>query len=180
MREGDTIMVADGLIALKVLSTGDKEIKCLVVNGGYLSSQKGVNVPGATDNLPAVTAKDIEDIRFGVKQKLDFIAASFVRKSADVLSIREIIEKAGGNLDIIAKIESRKAVDNLDDIIKVSDGIMVARGDLGVEIPVEEVPLVQKVIIEKCNLVGKPVVTATQMLDSMINNPGPPGLKRVM
>ncbi len=173
VREGDTIMVADGLIALKVLSTGDKEIKCLVVNGGYLSSQKGVNVPGATDNLPAVTAKDIEDIRFGVKQKLDFIAASFVRKSADVLSIREIIEKAGGNLDIIAKIESRKAVDNLDDIIKVSDGIMVARGDLGVEIPVEEVPLVQKVIIEKCNLVGKPVVTATQMLDSMINNPRP-------
>jgi pyruvate kinase len=173
VREGDNIMVADGLIALKVLSTSDKEIKCLVVNGGYLSSQKGVNVPGAADNLPAVTAKDIQDIRFGVEQKLDYIAASFVRKSADVLSIREIIEKAGGNLDIIAKIESRKAVDNLDDIIKVSDGIMVARGDLGVEIPVEEVPLVQKVIIEKCNLVGKPVVTATQMLDSMINNPRP-------
>ena len=173
VREGDTIMVADGLIALKVLSTGKREIKCLVVNGGELSSQKGVNVPGVAELLPAVTDQDIQDIRFGVEQKLDYIAASFVRKSADVLSIREIIEKAGGSLDIIAKIESRKAVDNLDDIIKVSDGIMVARGDLGVEIPVEEVPLVQKVIIEKCNAVGKPVVTATQMLESMINNPRP-------
>jgi len=173
VREGDTILVADGLIALKVLSTGITEIKCLVVNGGELSSQKGVNVPGATESLPAVTEKDIQDIRFGVGHKLDYIAASFVRKSTDVLSIREIIEKAGGDLDIIAKIESRRAVDNLDDIIKVSDGIMVARGDLGVEIPVEEVPLVQKAIIEKCNLVGKPVVTATQMLESMIHNPRP-------
>lgn len=173
VREGDTILIADGLIALKVLSTGITEVKCLVVNGGELSSQKGVNVPGATENLPAVTEKDIQDIRFGVEHKLDYIAASFIRKSTDVLSIREIIEKAGGNLDIIAKIESRKAVENLDDIIKVSDGIMVARGDLGVEIPVEEVPLVQKAIIEKCNLLGKPVVTATQMLESMIHNPRP-------
>ncbi|NLI14196.1 MAG: pyruvate kinase [Peptococcaceae bacterium] len=173
VKEGDTIMVADGLIALRVLSTADKDINCLVINGGELTSQKGVNVPGGAYNLPAVTDKDIQDIRFGVEQKLDYIAASFIRKSADVLSIREIIEKAGGSLDIIAKIESRKAVDNLDEIIKVSDGIMVARGDLGVEIPVEEVPLVQKVIIEKCNLLGKPVVTATQMLESMINNPRP-------
>ncbi len=173
VKEGDTIMVADGLIALRVLSTGNRDINCLVVNGGELTSQKGVNVPGGAYNLPAVTDKDIQDIRFGVEQKLDYIAASFIRKSADVLSIREVIEKAGGSLDIIAKIESRKAVDNLDDIIKVSDGIMVARGDLGVEIPVEEVPLVQKVIIGKCNLLGKPVVTATQMLESMINNPRP-------
>jgi pyruvate kinase len=173
IRKGDTILVADGLIAMRVLSATDTEILCTVMNGGELTSQKGVNVPGVEVNLPSITEKDMQDIVFGVAQKLDYIAASFVRKAADVLSIRKIIEDAGGDLDIISKIESRRAVNNLDDIIKVSDGIMVARGDLGVEIPVEEVPLLQKTIIEKCNLVGKPVVTATQMLESMIHNPRP-------
>ena len=173
VRKGDTILVADGLIAMRVLSATDTEILCTVMNGGELSSQKGVNVPGVEVSLPSITEKDIQDIVFGVAQKLDYIAASFVRKAADVLSIRQIIEEADGDLDIISKIESRRAVNNLDDIIKVSDGIMVARGDLGVEIPVEEVPLLQKTIIEKCNLAGKPVVTATQMLESMIHNPRP-------
>ncbi|NPV72598.1 MAG: pyruvate kinase [Pelotomaculum sp.] len=173
VRPGDTVLVADGLIALKVLSTNETEIRCRVENGGELTSQKGVNVPGVPVNLPAVTDKDVEDIRFGIEQRVDFIAASFIRKKADVLAIRQLLEEAGADIDIISKIESREAVDNLDDIIKVSDGIMVARGDLGVEIPAEEVPLVQKIIIEKCNRAGKPVVTATQMLESMIHNPRP-------
>jgi pyruvate kinase len=173
VKEGDPILIADGLIELKVLTTTSTEVLCRVVNGGKLTSQKGINLPGVEVNLPAVTEKDVQDIIFGVEQGFDFIAASFVRKASDVLAIRQVLEKAGGNMDIISKIESRQAVNNLDEIIKVSDGIMVARGDLGVEIPVEEVPLVQKSIIERCNLLGKPVVTATQMLDSMINNPRP-------
>lgn len=173
VKEGDAILIADGLIELKVLSTTSTEILCRVVNGGKLTSQKGINLPGVVVNLPAVTEKDVQDITFGVEQGFDFIAASFIRKASDVLAIRQVLEEAGANLDIISKIESRQAVNNLDDIIQVSDGIMVARGDLGVEIPVEEVPLVQKDIIERCNLLGKPVVTATQMLDSMIHNPRP-------
>ncbi len=173
VREGDTILAADGLIALKVLSTSKTEILCLVINSGKLTSQKGVNVPGVEINLPSITEKDIKDIEFGIEKQVDFIAASFIRKPADVLAIRQLIEEAGSEIDIISKIESRMAVKNLDDIIRVSDGVMVARGDLGVEIHVEEVPLVQKKIIEKCNLAGKPVVTATQMLESMINNPRP-------
>lgn len=173
VHKGDTILVADGLIALQVLSSADTEIECLVMNGGELTSRKGVNVPNVAIGLPSITDKDIQDIVFGVEHKLDFIAASFIRRAADVLAIRRIVEEAGGDLDIISKIESRKAVNNLDEIIKVSDGIMVARGDLGVEIPVEEVPLLQKMIIEKCNIAGKPVVTATQMLESMIHNPRP-------
>lgn len=173
VREGDTILLADGLIALTVLSVSGTEIKCRVENGGELTSRKGVNVPGVVVNLPAITEKDIQDIKFGIEQRLDFIAASFVRKAADVLAIRQILEEAGADIDIIAKIENREAVNNLDEIIKVTDGVMVARGDLGVEIPAEEVPLVQKAIIERCNRAGKPVVTATQMLESMIQNPRP-------
>lgn len=173
VKEGDPILVADGLIELKVLSTTPTEVLCRVINGGKLTSQKGINLPGVEVNLPAVTEKDIADITFGIKQGFDFIAASFVRRASDVLAIRQVLEEAGADIDIISKIESRQAVNNLDEIIRVSNGIMVARGDLGVEIPVEEVPLVQKGIIEKCNLLGKPVVTATQMLDSMINNPRP-------
>lgn len=173
VREGDVILLADGLIALKVLSTAGTEIRCRVLNSGELTSRKGVNVPGVAVNLPAVTDKDIQDIKFGIEQQVDFIAASFIRKAADVLAIRQVLEEAGADISIISKIESREAVDNLDEIIKVSDGIMVARGDLGVEIPAEEVPLVQKKIIEKCNRAGKPVVTATQMLESMIHNPRP-------
>lgn len=173
VKEGDAILIADGLIKLEVLSTTATEVMCRVVNGGKLSSQKGINLPGIEVNLPAVTQKDIQDITFGVEQGFDFIAASFIRRASDVLAIRQVLEELGSNINIIAKIESRQAVNNLDEIINVSDGIMVARGDLGVEIPVEEVPLVQKDIIKRCNLLGKPVVTATQMLDSMINNPRP-------
>jgi pyruvate kinase len=173
VHEGDTVLVADGLIGLKVLSTTGTEIRCQVVNGGELASQKNVHVPGVAINLPSITEKDIQDIKFGIEQRVDFIAASFVRKAADVLAIRQILEEAGADIDIVSKIESREAVNNLDEIIKVSDGVMVARGDLGVEIPAEEVPLVQKAIIERCNRAGKPVVTATQMLESMIQNPRP-------
>lgn len=173
VKEGDAVLIADGLIELKVLSTTSTEIVCRVVNGGALTSQKGINLPGVEVNLPAITEKDVKDINFGIEQGFDFIAASFIRRASDVLAIRQILEEKGANIDIISKIESRQAVQNLDDIIKVSNGIMVARGDLGVEIPVEEVPLVQKDIIERCNLLGKPVVTATQMLDSMIHNPRP-------
>ncbi|HOV78962.1 MAG TPA: pyruvate kinase [Bacillota bacterium] len=173
VHKGDTILIADGLIKLEVLAAAGTEISCRVVNSGELTSQKGVNVPGAAVKLPSITEKDIGDIRFGIEKEVDFIAVSFVRKPADVLAVRRIVEEAGADIDIIAKIESREAVQNLDDIIKVSDGVMVARGDLGVEIPVEEVPLVQKEIIGKCNRAGKPVVTATQMLESMIHNPRP-------
>jgi pyruvate kinase len=173
VKEGDAILIADGLIKLEVLSTTATEVMCRVVNGGKLTSQKGINLPGIKVNLPAVTQKDIQDITFGVEQGFDFIAASFIRRASDVLAIRQVLEELGSNINIISKIESRQAVNNLDEIISVSDGIMVARGDLGVEIPVEEVPLVQKDIIKRCNLLGKPVVTATQMLDSMINNPRP-------
>lgn len=171
--EGDRILIADGLIELRVLGTARKKVECEVLNGGEISSQKGVNLPGITVGLPAVTDRDIDDILFGIRQGLDFIAASFIRKANDILAIRQIVEESDADLDIIAKIESREGVKNLDEIIKVADGIMVARGDLGVEIPVEEVPLIQKTIIEKCNRAGKPVITATQMLESMIHNPRP-------
>ncbi len=169
----DSILLSDGLISLKVLEVEKTEIHCEINNGGELRSRKGVNVPGVSVNLPAVTDQDIKDIRFGIANDLDFIAASFVRKPDDILTIRKILEDEDADLDIIAKIENQAAVNNLDDIIKVADGIMVARGDLGVEIPAEEVPLIQKIIIDKCNRAGKPVITATQMLESMIDNPRP-------
>ncbi|MBM7865962.1 pyruvate kinase [Heliobacterium gestii] len=170
---GVRILVDDGLVELLVEAVEGNDVICRVLNGGKVSNKKGVNVPGISINLPSVTEKDIADIRFGIEQKVDFIAASFVRKAADVLAIRKILEEAGANIEIISKIESSEAVDNLDEIIQASDGIMVARGDLGVEIPAEEVPILQKSIISECNRLGKPVITATQMLDSMINNPRP-------
>ncbi|WP_027363957.1 pyruvate kinase [Desulfotruncus alcoholivorax] len=173
VKKGDRILVDDGLIELIVEAVESTEVLCRVVNGGKLSDHKGVNLPGIQVNLPAVTEKDIDDIKFGITQQVDFIAASFVRKASDVLAIRRILEAEGAKIDIIAKIESRESINNLNEIIKVADGIMVARGDLGVEIPAEEVPIIQKQIIARCNLVGKPVIIATQMLDSMINNPRP-------
>ncbi|MGI6712486.1 MAG: pyruvate kinase [Bacillota bacterium] len=171
---GNEILIDDGLIGLKVIEIKDnRDIICIAKNSGEIFPHKGVNVPGVEINLPAVTEKDRADICFGIEQNVDFIAASFVRKAADILEIRKILEDKGANIDIIAKIESRSAVNNIDDILKVADGVMVARGDLGVEIPAEEVPLVQKMIIDKCNKAGKPVITATQMLDSMMRNPRP-------
>ncbi|WP_195571868.1 pyruvate kinase [Paenibacillus sp. 1001270B_150601_E10] len=170
---GSTILIDDGLIGLTVVEIQGTEIKCKIVNGGTIKSKKGVNVPGVSISLPGITEKDANDIRFGIEQGVDFIAASFVRKASDVLEIRKLLEEHNAKIQIISKIENQEGVDNLDSILEVSDGLMVARGDLGVEIPAEEVPLAQKLMIEKCNLVGKPVITATQMLDSMQRNPRP-------
>jgi pyruvate kinase len=170
---GNMIMIADGMLQLKVLATTDTEIECEVIIGGELGNQKNVNVPGVKLDLPALTEKDIKDIHFGIDHDLDFIAASFVRRASDVLAIRRILESRNADIHIISKIENEEGVNNLDEIIKVSDGIMVARGDMGVVMPAQEVPLIQKEIICKCNRLGKPVVTATQMLDSMIRNPRP-------
>ena len=174
VKAGSRILLDDGLIELNVVEVRGTEIECRIVNGGMLKSKKGVNVPGVRTSLPGITEKDKKDIIFGIEQGIDFIAASFVRKAGDVLEIRELLERHNAShIQIIAKIENQEGVDNLDEILEVADGLMVARGDLGVEIPAEEVPLVQKRMIKKCNLVGKPVITATQMLDSMQNNPRP-------
>ncbi|MDI3257626.1 MAG: pyruvate kinase [Kyrpidia sp.] len=170
---GSVIRIDDGLIGLEVTAVRGKDIVCRVTNGGILRDRKGINAPGVKLRLPGVTEKDIGDIRFGIAQEIDMIAASFVRKAADVLEIRRLLEEAGATLDIIAKIETQEALDALEEIVEVADGLMVARGDLGVEIPAEEVPLWQKRMIELCNRVGKPVITATQMLDSMQRNPRP-------
>ncbi|SPF48812.1 pyruvate kinase [Candidatus Desulfosporosinus infrequens] len=170
---GTHILIDDGQIDLEVTAVDNKIIRTIIRNGGVLKSQKGVNVPGALIDLPAVTEKDIDDIRFGISQGIDFIAASFTRKALDVLAVRKVVEDMGADVHIIAKIESQEGLNNLDAILEVADGIMVARGDLGVEIPVEEVPISQKDMIRKCNLLGKPVIVATQMLDSMIRQPRP-------
>jgi len=170
---GSTILIDDGLIGLAVESIQGNDIVCRIKNGGTLKSKKGVNVPGVKIKLPGITEKDAQDIEFGIAQDVDFIAASFVRKASDILEIREILERHRAKIDIIAKIENQEGVDNVDEILAIADGLMVARGDLGVEIPVEEVPLVQKLLIKKCNDLGKPVITATQMLDSMQRNPRP-------
>lgn len=170
---GQIILLDDGRIELEVLATSATEVRCLVRHGDVISSHKGVNVPGVEISLPALTEQDIQDIEFGLEQGVDFIALSFVRTAADVLAARRELEKRGARVALIAKIENRAGVNNLEEILQAADGIMVARGDLGVEIPVEEVPLVQKKIIEACNRAGKPVITATQMLESMIHNPRP-------
>ena len=174
--QNSIILLDDGLIELRVLAKDMEKglIHTIVENAGVLKNKKGVNVPGVSVQLPGITEKDAQDILFGIKQGVDFIAASFVRRASDVLEIRELLEQNGGShIQIIPKIENQEGVDNIDEIITVSDGLMVARGDLGVEIPAEEVPLVQKKLILKCNQVGKPVITATQMLDSMQRNPRP-------
>ncbi len=170
---GNTILIDDGLIELKVVEVKGTDIICTVVNGGELGAKKGVNVPNVKIKLPALTDKDKEDIRFGIKEGFDFIAASFVRTADAVREIRAILDEHGSTMKIISKIESAEGLENLDEIIEVSDGIMVARGDLGVEIPAHKVPYIQKQIIHKCNEAGKLVITATQMLDSMIRNPRP-------
>ena len=171
---GSNILINDGLIALEVKWVEGNKIHCIVKNSGTIGNHKNMNVPGASINLPAITQKDIDDLQFGAEVGVDIVAASFIRKASDVLEIRKVLEKFDGrDILIFSKIENQEGVNNIDDIIKFSDGVMVARGDLGVEIPIEQVPLVQKKIIEKCNKAGKPVITATQMLDSMIRNPRP-------
>ncbi|MBG9982318.1 pyruvate kinase [Aerococcaceae bacterium DSM 111020] len=173
---GGHILLDDGLIDLLItdIDYENREIITEVQNSGIIKSRKGVNVPNVSLNLPAITEKDEADIRFGVRQGIDFIAASFVRRASDVLAIREVLEEEGDtSVKIISKIENQEGVDNIEDILEVSDGIMVARGDLGVEIPTADVPIYQKEIIRKCNEAGKPVITATQMLDSMQSNPRP-------
>ena len=172
--KGSRILINDGLVELEVTEIKNRDIYCTVLNGGAIGNNKGINVPGAEIHLPSITQQDVEDIKFGIENEFDLIAASFVRKASDVVEIKKVLEKFGGSdIKVIAKIENRQGIDNIDEIMKVADGIMVARGDLGVEIPVEEVPVVQKMLIEKCYRSGKPVITATQMLDSMIRNPRP-------
>lgn len=175
VKAGNMILIDDGLVELEVLEIIDgTDIKCVALNNGELKNHKGVNVPNVKIQLPAIIQKDRDDIIFGIKNGIDFIAASFIRKAEDVMEIRRILESNGGqNIDIISKIENQEGVDNIDEILMASDGIMVARGDLGVEIQAEVMPLVQKEMIKKCNMAGKPVITATQMLDSMMRNPRP-------
>ncbi|HEO8420010.1 MULTISPECIES: pyruvate kinase [Niallia] len=173
---GSKILLDDGLIGLEVTKVDKSagEIHTKILNSGTLKNKKGVNVPGVAVKLPGMTEKDANDIRFGIEQGIDFIAASFVRRASDVLEIKQLLEdNNASHIHIIPKIENQEGVDNIDEILEVSDGLMVARGDLGVEIPAEEVPLVQKLLIKKCNTLGKPVITATQMLDSMQRNPRP-------
>ena len=176
VHEGGHVLFDDGLIDMQIEKKDDanKELVCKVLNEGTLGSRKGVNAPGVSINLPGITEKDSDDIRFGLDQDINYIAASFVRKPQDILDIRELLEeKHMEHVQIFPKIESQEGINNFDEILKVSDGLMIARGDMGVEIPAENVPLVQKSLIKKCNLAGKPVITATQMLDSMQENPRP-------
>ncbi len=171
---GMEILIDDGLVALKVEEIQGQDIRCVVENGGSLSANKSINIPGVHIHLPALTEKDISDLEFAVKNDFDYIAASFVRRAADVQAVREVLDSFGGqDVKIISKIENQEGVDNIDEILEASDGIMVARGDLGVEIPAARVPILQKQIIRKGLKVGKPIITATQMLDSMIRNPRP-------
>ncbi|PNZ71035.1 pyruvate kinase [Staphylococcus croceilyticus] len=171
---GSYILLDDGLIELQVkdIDKAKGEVKCDILNTGELKNKKGVNLPGVKVNLPGITDKDAADILFGIKEDVDYIAASFVRRPSDVLDIREILERENNhNITIFPKIENQEGIDNIEEILEVSDGLMVARGDMGVEIPPESVPIVQKDLIRKCNKLGKPVITATQMLDSMQRNP---------
>jgi len=170
---GNHIFIADGVIDLEVIKVEGTEVYCRVQNGGLFGSRKNVNIPGVKVSLPAITEKDRQDILFAIRYEMDFIAASFIRTPQEVEEIREIIKEHNSPIHIISKIENQQGLDNIDDIIRVSNGIMIARGDLGVQLSVEQIPLAQKRIIEKCILQNKPVITATQMLDSMIHNPNP-------
>ena len=174
LKAGNTILLDDGLIGLTVDKIEGDEIFCTINNTGELGGTKGVNLPGVSVGLPALAEKVIADLKFGCEQGVDYIAASFIRKASDVAEVRKVLDENGGhNIKIMSKIENQEGIDNFDEILELSDAIMVARGDLGVEVPAEEVPFMQKMMIRKCNAAGKPVVTATQMLDSMIRNPRP-------
>ncbi len=173
LKVGDRIYVADGMIRLKVIDTDEEGVLCSVIVGGMLSSRKGVNFPNIKLDIPALTEKDKKDILFGIEAGIDIVALSFVKSADDVVETKDFIKKNGGDPPVFAKIEKHEAVDNIDSIIKEADGIMVARGDLGVEIDMEKVPVIQKMIIKKCNDAGKPVITATQMLTSMLTSPRP-------
>lgn len=174
LKKGDQILIDDGLVGLRVESIEDRDIHCVCTNSGPVSDYKSINLPEINTNLPALTEKDVEDLKYAATNDFDFIAASFIRKAADVIAIKRILKEYGAaHYEIISKIENREGVRNFNEILAVSDGIMIARGDLGVEIPVEEVPAVQKMMVHATYKAGKPCVTATQMLDSMIRNPRP-------
>ncbi len=174
VKVGTTILVDDGLIEMEVVEKSRTDIRCLVKNGGMVSDNKGVNVPEVELSIPFISKKDRSDILFGVREGFDFIAASFTRTAKDIKEVRQLLEEAGNNsIHIIAKIENMQGVEHIDEILEAADGIMVARGDLGVEVPFEEVPILQKQLIRKCYNRGKVVITATQMLDSMMKNPRP-------
>ncbi|OFL88976.1 MULTISPECIES: pyruvate kinase PykF [Fusobacterium] len=174
VKVGEKLLIDDGLLQFSIKEITGNKIICIALNNGELGENKGVNLPKAKVSLPAISEKDKNDLIFGCQQGVDYVAASFIRKADDVKDVRKVLDENGGkNILIISKIETQEGIDNFDEILKVSDGIMVARGDLGVEIPIEDVPIAQKMMIEKCNAAGKVVITATQMLDSMIKNPRP-------
>ena len=173
VQPGNRILIDDGLIELEITAIRGETLICRVLTGGEVKSRKGINVPDVYLNTPTLTDKDLVDLQFAVEEKVDFVALSFVQRAADIIKIKEMLEKNRADIEVIAKIESRSGVNNLDTILAVTDGIMVARGDLGIEVPAEEVPVIQKKIIQQCNRLGKPVIVATQMLDSMIRNPIP-------
>ena len=172
-KPGDRILLDDGNIELKVLKVREREVVCRIINGGIIRSYRGVNLPDTSLGIPSITEKDMRDLEFGIAEGVDFVALSFVRKAQDVERLKELINGMGSDTPVITKIEKPEAVKNIDEIIMVTDGIMVARGDLGAETSPQEVPILQKMIIEKCNIAGKPVITATQMLESMIHHPRP-------
>jgi len=173
LKPDNIILIDDGLLELRVLETNKTDIKCRVITGGPLLSHKGINVPGVKLSISSITEKDIKDLHFGIDIGVDYVAISFVRSAEDILQIKEEMGKRDVHIPVIAKIEKHEAITELEKILQVADGIMVARGDLGVEVPMEEVPLIQKMLIKRCNEISKPVITATQMLDSMIRNPRP-------
>lgn len=173
LKKGDAILLDDGKKSLQVISISGTEIKCRIIVGGETKGRRGVNLPGVSLKISCLTPKDKKDLDFGIAQKVDFVALSFVRRASDIRELRAILVKAKSTARIIAKIETEEAIQNFDEILKETDGIMVARGDLAVEVPAEEVPILQKMIIEKCNMAGKPVIVATQMMESMIKSPVP-------
>lgn len=173
IKKGDSILLDDGKKRLEVLSVLGTEIKCRIMVGGETKGRRGVNLPGVSLKISCLTAKDKKDVLFGIEHKVDYVALSFVRRASDIRELRAILNKAKSTTKIIAKIETEEAIQNIDAIIAETDGVMVARGDLAVEVPAQEVPILQKMIIEKCNIAGKPVIVATQMMESMIKSPVP-------